>query len=257
MDSFNYWTKKLKSLNVENKEEPSSITTSINQNISEEIITTDDEINLNLNSSTAEHCLVVGETTSGKTTLINHIIRQNIHYFKYVIVFCKSSRYENDYVWLDPSLIFSKIDINVLKKIILMQENAKKADNNSKRICVILDDVGGENFHGSDKKFWEDFITNARHRNIVFLCSVQNLTMINPLMRNNFQNYFVTYIKHSAYQSAYALMGGNLKDWQFEKALEKHCKEKFIAYWFYRDCKYDYILIKQKKPKKWKISFTL
>ncbi len=269
-DSYKYWEDKLKK--DSNSASPqivhSGSPTISQQREEEEIITTDEPIDLELAPNEADNIIVVGPTSSGKTSLINHIMRKNLKYFKAVFVFSKSGKYamKQNYPYLNERFLFGTDNmVKNLAKISNAQQNLlikyKQNPLSVRKVAVVLDDIASINFTvGRDAKFYDDFIALARQRQIVFIVIVQKLTLVSPTIRENCQNIFVTKASRAYMKMLWECCGNELTLQEFAMLIIKYCNRRpFHCIWFKTDS-YDekcYKIIKQLMPNPWKITMEV
>ena len=140
-----------------------------------------------LNLKMPDRYIVCGQSESGKTSFIRWLIQQLCNNFKVSGIwwFGKNSNEED---WLPSKYRLDRISKTRIDAVKRVNFNIKSLGYHQ---IIILDDIIGEDFHGKDKKWYNDFIATSRHENITIVCGIQYLKAINPCFRENIQKYII------------------------------------------------------------------
>lgn len=138
---------------------------------------------LSLDLSLPANTLIYGPTQSGKTVIIKNIVSKYKNYFDKILLFGSTA---NKVSFLNSKYCFDEIDTDFINKIRRVNQN------NMEKILMIFDDVLDINFNGSDRLFWNGFLSSCRHENISTIFSLQYINGVNPTMRKNLKYIFVT-----------------------------------------------------------------
>jgi nucleoside-triphosphatase THEP1 len=164
--------------------------------------------------------LIIAKSGSGKTTLISNIVAYltEKRAIGGVILFSQTAKFNGDYSFLDKKLIFRELNIDMLANIQAKRAKLYSEGKKLPALLIILDDVVGDNELRSEK--FSKLITTARHTNLYIVVSVQFVTVVKPILRDNANVVAITKIDNKArLRDYYELCGfGNLKE--FEKYMD-------------------------------------
>jgi predicted ATPase len=164
--------------------------------------------------------ILIAKSGSGKTTLISNIVAYltEKRAIGGVILFSQTAKFNNDYPFLDKKLIFRELNMDMLASIQAKRAKIYEQGNKLSALLIILDDVVGDDHLRSER--FSKLITTARHTNLYIIVSVQAITTIRPILRDNANVVAITKIDNKArLRDYYELCGfGNLKE--FEKYMD-------------------------------------
>jgi hypothetical protein len=151
--------------------------------------------------SVGDKILVLGASQSGKSTLIERLIRDNQHKFDVIWAFCGTLKVSSNYKWNEPFLIDLSIPeqlgedthITQIKKIIRLQQFVaeKFSEGQAPKMLLIFDDCLNVNFY-KDAFFWGAWMSSLRHYAITVIYSVQTLhETIGPNIRGQMDKVYM------------------------------------------------------------------
>ncbi len=151
--------------------------------------------------------LVLGQSQSGKTTLIERLVHDNQHKFNVIWSFCGTIAVSKNYLWNEPFVIQLDVPtqlgedshITQIKKIVRLQQVvAEMCRENGEQIppmLLIFDDCLSMNFY-TDSVFWGGWMSSLRHYGISVIFSVQTLHQtIPPSVRSQMDKVYLFHSK--------------------------------------------------------------
>ena len=138
---------------------------------------------------------VIGSTKSGKTTFICNLLRMYGAAKAYDIIFLFSSSYHADPKWkqckeIKEEHVIEGYDDDAFRAIVEQQQEYINEDRRTApSILIILDDIGDTlNKH---KSLVNDLSMRNRQLKITILVSIQKLSKLSPVLRNNIINWII------------------------------------------------------------------
>lgn len=137
----------------------------------------------------------MAKRASGKSQLVNYLIRNNKSVFSKIFVVCPTESINKFYSNIVPSqCIQDTYDDewigSLLERCGKQVAEARKNSTKPPNVCLILDDCGSETRLASEKNFARLF-TRGRHAGITVIMICQYLNQMPPVVRNN-QDYLLT-----------------------------------------------------------------
>lgn len=167
---------------------------------------------------------------SGKSVLVRHIVKHLLDLFEYsaIILFSETSDLNEDYSFIDKSLIFktSQLEEKIKKIMDIQLKNKKK--NKKVNLLLILDDV-----HLTEKsKELSNVSSLGRHYNITTLMSIQfNKHLCNNIIKNNLDMIFISDLGDVCLKSIYESIHINMSYKEFKNYVnENNHSFQFIMY---------------------------
>jgi hypothetical protein len=147
--------------------------------------------------------LILGQSQSGKTTLIERLIRNNHHKFNVIWAFCGTVAVSRNYLWNEPFIIQLDAPVQLgedshitqIKKIVRLQqvvaEKCREKGEDIPPMLLVFDDCLSMNFY-TDSIFWGGWMSSLRHYAISVIFSVQTLhEVIPPSVRSQMDKVFL------------------------------------------------------------------
>jgi hypothetical protein len=141
------------------------------------------------------HICVLGQTTSGKTTIIRNLI--NKLYKEHPGEFCATYWYgfnhTKEHHWLPKKRGQSLINpykINQTREMMRCPQGLATA---GKRVLIIFDDIlEDKDMNGKMRSFYKSLIGQSRHEKVTIIVSVQDIMALGPSWRSNIKKWFIT-----------------------------------------------------------------
>lgn len=144
--------------------------------------------------------IIAGNTGSGKTNLLKHIIYQNSELFNRIYLLCPTADQDMYQNMLPENWIFNDPDEGTLLKI--KEEQTK---NPRRSLCLIIDDCIGSKIDLSKSNCLKKFASGGRHLNITTFLLVQDLKSCSTIARANAKLLYLTGVKEYSIKTAFEL----------------------------------------------------
>lgn len=161
---------------------------------------------------------LVARRCSGKSYLIRYLVNLHKDKFDKIFILCPTERINRFYNSItDEHSIFDEFDEDWVEMLIerLTRENANKSKDERKHCLLIMDDIAADNnFHHckSIKKMY----ARGRHLGLTIFQTVQSLTMLSPLQRNNSDYLLVGQLNNASLNClADEFLAGNINKQEF------------------------------------------
>jgi hypothetical protein len=128
--------------------------------------------------------VILGQSRSGKTTLIERLVHDNHHKFNAIWAFCGTIAVSQNYLWNEPFIIQLNAPIRLgeddhvtqIKKIIRLQEvvaeTCREKGEPIPPMLLIFDDCLCMDFY-EDSTFWGGWLSDLRHYALSVIFSIQ------------------------------------------------------------------------------------
>lgn len=143
---------------------------------------------------------VVGVTGSGKTVLVEALLRKVRTRFEAVYVMTGSGRVNDDYHNVVPAHRILPLNMRTLQKIISTQDSFYRR-NLKPQICVVLDDWIGH--VSTQSTLFDRIAASARHVGITMVYLAQRITKMSTTVRDNCRYWVVTKVARPSLEILY------------------------------------------------------
>lgn len=152
-------------------------------------------IDLSVGDDDIGHMCVLGETTSGKTTIIRNLINKlyGEHPGEFAAVYWFGTNHTKEHHWLPKKRGQSLINPFKIDQIRKMMKGDKGLAASDKRCIIVFDDVlADRSMLGKLQSWYNGLIGQSRHEKITIIISTQEIMFLNPTWRSNIKKYFIT-----------------------------------------------------------------
>ena len=155
--------------------------------------------------------LIFGNSGSGKSILIQHIIMKNLPILDYVFILTSTNDLA-DYQHLrkNKKILFLDFNEENINKTMLILKSGKLKNG----VCVMDDMIVAKSKRSRIQDCIDNLLYNSRHFCNVIL-STQNLIFFDPWQRNNFSTVILKYCKYHGIDQFYRnyIQENNRRDW--------------------------------------------
>jgi archaellum biogenesis ATPase FlaH len=171
--------------------------------------------------------IVLARRGSGKTVLVNELVKKELHKFHTVYLFSPTEKINRQFKEVvKDNYVFETWDERFIEKLFqaIEKKNSNKTKEEQSKILFILDDLISDcNLH--DSKMLKKLATRGRHLNITVIIIIQHCNSLSPLLRNNASTIFISNLNFESVESLSHsfCMGKGMTYKKFVNLYEKVC----------------------------------